>query len=372
MTSDFVFPQYSGDSLRNVMPSVIAALDGKRGPIDLPRASKYVICMVDGLGWNILYAHARHAEHLTGQRAQSLTCSVPSTTACSLTSLGCGIAPGQHGMVGYTFLDPEIGKVVNALTWENGRTDIASFRQVPTQFEKLAGLGVASAAVTLGRFAGSALTQSAFSGTALHPRPEDETDTDATVGLVAHALAHHDVVYCYERLLDHAGHSFGVGSWQWLEQLEAADDLAAGLASLASEDVCVLVTGDHGMVNVPEQHRIIAEDEPHLAGFTHIAGEGRFRHLHTDDPRGLARAWRSFLGERAAVMLKQEAIDDGWFGDVVTARTAARLGDVLVVMREDWAVMSNVFQTEFTLVGMHGSLTVDEMLVPLIEIGGRR
>lgn len=121
------------------------------------------------------------------------------------------------------------------------------------------------------------------------------------------------------------------------------------------------------MVNVPDTHRVTAQDHPELGGFRHIAGEGRFRQLHTDDPASLAGAWRRFLGERATVRLRDDAILDGWFGPTIAPSVAERIGDVLVAMHGDWAVMSTTFPGEFNLVGMHGSLTRSEMLVPLLS-----
>jgi hypothetical protein len=43
------------------------------------------------------------------------------------------------------------------------------------------------------------------------------------------------------------------------------------------------------------------------------------------------------------------------------------LGDVVVAAKEDYAVVSSAdFPYETTLVGLHGSLTPDEMLIPLL------
>jgi hypothetical protein len=39
---------------------------------------------------------------------------------------------------------------------------------------------------------------------------------------------------------------------------------------------------------------------------------------------------------------------------------------VLVALRGDWAIMTSAFPREYTLIGMHGSLTPAEMLVPLL------
>lgn len=367
----FVLPEYSGDALCNVLPSIKARLQGNAPIIDIPKAKKYVIVLIDGLGHNLLDDHALHAERLAAMPRKRLTCGVPSTTAASLVSLGCGHAPGVHGVVGYTFFEPSVDTVVHALTWENGPSDLETFRQVPTMFSELVAAGFHCAAVTLGRFAGSAVTRLGFDGTELFPRPDEDADPAGVAALVADALRGNDVVYCYERLLDYIGHGDGVGSWQWLAQMEFVDDLVAEIAALAGDDVCVLVTGDHGMINVPADERVVIEDDPKLAGFSHIAGEGRFRQIHAEDPSALANAWRSVLGERAEVLLREEAIEAGWFGPTVTDVSRSHIGELVVAMRGSWALMSRAFESEFGLIGMHGSLTPDEMYIPLAMAGGR-
>lgn len=372
MVPEFVLPDYDGATLTNLLPSIEARLGGAAPVIDIPRARKYVILLVDGLGWYPLAQHADHAEHLAAlmPSALTLTCGVPSTTATSLTSLGCGTVPGHHGVVGYTFLDPAADRVLNALSWEGGPDDVAAFAMRPTVFTRLGQNGHPSAAVSLTRFADSALTRMAFGGT-VHHGVELEADPDHFTELIATALQGSDVIYAYERLLDHHGHGHGVGSWQWLDELARIDDLVAHLAQALPDDVCLLVTGDHGMVNVPQDRKIVAEDHASLCGFRHIAGEGRLRQLYTDDAPALAAAWASFMGERAEVVLRADAVAAGWFGPEPEPAVLPRIGDVLVAMREDWAVMSNNFPGEFGLVGMHGSLTPAEMLVPLFAIGPR-
>lgn len=373
MRSDFVEPRYEDLALVNLLPSVMATLDGGVPTIPLPRASKYVVLLVDGLGWHQLLEHADHAETMAvmSRGSTRITCSVPSTTATSLTSLGCGVPTGEHGITGYTFFEPTVSRVINALTWEGGPEDLRTFAQTPTLFQRLASGGRPSAAVTLGRFAGSALTSLAFSGSTLYP-VATEGDPAEFAGLVGEALGVADVVYCYERMLDHDGHGHGVGSWQWLERLAMVDDLVAYIADSLPPEVCLIVTGDHGMINVPGSSRIVAEDEPRLSGYSFLGGEPRFRHVYGDDARALAWAWESVLGERARVLRRDEAIESGWFGPQVTALSAARIGDVVVAMTEDFAVMSRRTPGEFSLVGMHGSLTAAEMEVPLLLHGGQR
>lgn len=367
----FVDPRYEDHALANLLPSVVARLDGGVPVVDLPEARQYVVLLVDGLGWHQLTEHASHAETMGAMlgRAQRLTCSVPSTTATSLTSLGCGATPGEHGVMGYSFYEPTVGRVVNALSWEGGPEDVESFAQKPTVFQRTASQGRSSAAVTLGRFAGSALTRVAFAGTHLYP-VVNEGDLEEVTGLVTDALQHAEVVYLYERMLDADGHAYGAGSWQWLDRLASIDDYVAHLIGALPPSVCLLITGDHGMLNIPAEDRLIVEDEPRLAGYSHLGGEPRFRHVYGEDARALAWAWESVLGERAHVLRREEAIEAGWFGPNVSNLSAARIGDVVAAMTGTWAAMSYATPGEFTLVGMHGSLTAAEMEVPLLVHGG--
>ena len=99
-----------------------------------------------------------------------------------------------------------------------------------------------------------------------------------------------------------------------------------------------------------------------------VAGEGRFRQLYVDhEPvSAVVARWRSVLGERAWVRTREEAIEEGWFGPV-DPEIVERYGHVLVAMRAPWAVMTRQFPRELSLVGMHGSLTAEEMLVPLFR-----
>jgi hypothetical protein len=133
-------------------------------------------------------------------------------------------------------------------------------------------------------------------------------------------------------------------------------------------EVTLIITADHGMIDIPPQQRIVAEDDPALmAGVSALAGEGRFRQLYVDHdlPHRVADRWRARLGELAWVRTRDEAIDEGWF-DAIDDQLRDRWGHVLVALRGDWAIMTRTFPREFTLIGMHGSLTPAEMLVPLI------
>jgi hypothetical protein len=372
---EMVVPAYWSTTLGELMPSIGAHL-GVPGCVEdafrLPATTRYVVVLIDGLGWNLL-RRALFAAPFLGSflgGAQPITSAVPSTTVTSLGSLGTGQPPGQHGLVGYTSRVPSTGEILNGLTWESDVVPTV-YQSKPTFFERASKAGVAVSSVALARFQGTGLTEAALRGAAFVPF-SDESAEDLRIALIVDAALRGDrsVVYAYERELDHYGHVHGCNSADWVQQLARIDAMCERLRAALPPQVTVIITGDHGMVDIPSEQRIIAEDDPALmAGVSALAGEARFRHLYVDQepPRRVADRWRARFGELAWVRTRDEAIDEGWFA-AMDDQLRERWGHVLVALRGDWAVMTSAFPREFTLIGMHGSLTPAEMLVPLLVV----
>jgi Type I phosphodiesterase / nucleotide pyrophosphatase len=368
-----VVPAYHATTLGELLPSIGAHL-GIPGFTDdafrLPQSERYVVVLIDGLGWNLLRRAVREAPYLASLlgSAHAITSAVPSTTVTSLASLGTGLPPGQHGLVGYTSRVPATGEILNALTWESDPVPTV-YQPKSTFFERATRSGIAVATVALARFRGTGLTEAALRGATFVPFNDDSAE-DLRIALIAEAVlrGEQSVVYAYERELDHCGHVHGCNSETWLEQLARIDAMCERLRNSLPPQVTVIITGDHGMIDIPADQRIVAEDDPALmAGVSALAGEGRFRQLYVDQEpvRRVADRWRARLGELAWIRTRDEAIDEGWFA-ATDDQLRDRWGHVLVAMRGDWAVMTKAFPREFTLIGMHGSLTPAEMLVPLL------
>lgn len=372
-SAELVRPAYGSASLGDLMPSIGAHLNvpGCREDLfGLPAADRYVVVLIDGLGWNLLRRSVRDVPYLASLLgdARAITSGVPSTTVTSLASLGTGLVPGQHGMVGYTSRVPATGEVLNALTWDTD-LDARAYQPKPTFFERASAAGVAVSSVALQRFADTGLTEAALRGAEFLAYTDDHDVVRRTSLTVAGAdRGERSLVYGYERALDHQGHATGCASAEWSRQLVSVDRRCEALRDALSDDVRLVVTADHGMLDVPPGRRLVVEDEPQLlAGVTALAGEPRFRQLYVDQdrPGRVAERWQDRLGPNAEVRTRDDAIDDGWFGPVADD-LRERYGHVLVAMRDDGAVMTRTQPRELTLVGMHGSLTADEMLVPLL------
>jgi hypothetical protein len=379
-----VRPAYGARSLAEVLPGALAVLGvpGVADPLDLrgllPGVGRVAVLLVDGLGWHQLPVAAPHAPTLadlaTGRlgAARELTCGFPSTTPTSLVTLGTGAPPGAHGVLGFTVRRPETGRVLNHIEWGD-EPDPADWQPVPTRLQQAAADGVAVTVVSRPEFAGTGLTVAAYRGGDYLAA----AGVDALAARMLAALAGgagRALVYGYLPDLDRAGHLSGVDSPPWRVAAAGLDRLLTALLDGLPADAALLVTADHGQLDVPPDRRIDIAADPRLsAGVAAVAGEPRVRYLHAVPgaaPDVLA-AWRAVLGDTAWVVGRDEAVATGWFGPVPPAHLG-RVGDVVAARRDRGAVLSTGTEPPIVgrLVAYHGSFTAVEMAVPLLIATG--
>jgi hypothetical protein len=374
-------PRYGLGALSDVVPSLLAGLGvpGMTATLAVPAARKVCLLLVDGLGWESLRRYPGDAPFLTSLAGSGITAGFPSTTGTSLATIGTGVPPGEHGLVGYTFaVAPD--ELMNVLHWTRHaagkHVDLREryvpeeFQPIRTTFERAQDAGVLVRLVTDAKFEGSGLTRAALRGgefNGVHALGDLAARTVAAL----HAA---DQVFCYSyhSQLDLLGHVYGPGSAAWRFQLRHVDQLAAAIASDLPPDGMLVVTADHGMVQVGEDDKVDFDTTPELQdGVRMLGGEPRVRHVYVDDGAtdAVLTTWRSLLADRAWVVTRDEAIDAGWFGPRVADRVRSRIGDVIAAARDTSAVVRSGVEPTFTrMAGQHGSLTADEQLVPLLTL----
>jgi hypothetical protein len=368
-------PVYGAASLADVSPSV-GALLGVPGCTDIlglaartGSVRRVCVLLVDGLGWELLAAHPEQAPYLTSLMAAGgpLTAGFPSTTATSLASIGTGLAPGAHGVLGYLVAVPGTGRLMNSLRWD---ADVPPREWQPheTVFERAAAAGVAVRHVGPGFHNGTGLTTAVFRSPEYRPA-ESPGEVAALAGRAARE-GERTLVYAYHGDLDRAGHVFGCTSDAWRYQLRHVDLLAECLVAALPDDAVLLVTADHGMVDVPLANRVDFDRTPELrAGVELLGGEARARYVYTRPGAAadVLAAWTEVLGDRMWVASREQAVTDGWFGPAVPPEMLPRIGDVVAAAYGDVAVIAGDAEPlESGLVGLHGSMTPAEQNVPLL------
>ena len=372
----WVWPRYGREGLGEVLPSILRRLDddreqaGARSGLDLPEMDRAVVVLVDGLGERLLRRRSGHAPFLRSllPTARTLSAGFPTTTATSMGSFGTGLPPGAHGLVGYEVRDPATGRVVNELSWEDGPLP-ERWQPHPTVFEQAVGAGVATTRIGPAFFDGSGLTRAALRGGAFVGAQDLAARVDVAL---ARAATPRSLTYLYWGDVDKVGHVHGCESWQWGEELATVDAELDRLAHSLPVGTGLVITADHGMVDVPTENVVDAALDPVLtAGVDRVAGEPRSPQVYAvpGAAADVLGRWRDRLGERADVLSREEAVGAGLFGPV-EERVLPRIGDLVVLMAPGHSVVdSRVHRPELiALRGLHGSLTADEVDIPLLSL----
>jgi hypothetical protein len=369
----FALPDHGGGSLTDVLPAALTALGriGERPGPDLPACDRIVVALIDGLGMSAMLAHAAEAPFLSSLLgtpwSRRLTTVFPSTTPIALTSLGTGLTPGEHGITGL-FLRLPTGQRINTLAMP-AETDLRALQPRPTVFERVSGDGVAVTVVGPKAFDGNGLSLAGLRGgdyAAAESPGERVAATAAAVRRGERAL-----VYFYYGELDATGHRLGCTGEAWRAELTHVDRLVEQLAATLPAGAVLVVTSDHGMLDIPVEHRWDLAASPVLDdGVEALTGDLRGAQVHVQPGAGddVLAAWRGVLGDAFWVVPQDEAVATGLYGPTVAAAVRARLGDVLAVPLDDhWIGDSRVMPPAILrLAGMHGGLSDAELGIPLL------
>jgi hypothetical protein len=357
-----VLPALEGASVAGLVPALLGSRDGSWLPAPAREAQHVVLFVLDGLGWAAIEEHRDLMPNLAAMEGGAITTVAPSTTATALTSIATGLAPAQHGIVGYRMLVG--GEVLNVLRWSvrNGRTPDPFDVQRHTAF-----LGRDIPVVTRAEFRSTGFTQA-------HLRGGRFTGWHTTGMLVelcaALARAGERLTYAYYPGVDTVAHEFGLHNAVYRRELADTDRLVGELRAALPPNTALLVTSDHGQVHLEAESWIALPDFG--GSCVAMAGDGRFRYLYAPKGRGreLAAAAREAVGDRAWVLTRAEVLDAGLLGTGATGTIPSRFGDVVLAAREPVAFIDPAHGKEPELRSGHGSLTPDEMYVPLLAAQG--
>lgn len=354
-------------TLADVGPSAAAALGvpGFDDALKLGQSRHVVVCLVDGLGWTLLQRHRDLAPTLAAMSGGPIDACFPTTTPVGLGSFGTGLAPGEHGLVGASFLLPETERVLSPLQWGSDPNPIA-VQPEPTVFETLQRAGIQVATVAPEAYRASGLTRAVLRGGAY--RGADDIDSRVSAVELITAGDAPTFTYVYWQALDRVGHEFGLASDRWLTALADVETLVRRLVASLGPGATLVVTADHGMVDCPDDRRFLIDADRDLSrDVRHVAGEPRARHLYVRDGAAgdVQAAWRERLAGHVEALTRAEVVERGYLG-VVDVALADRIGDVVAIARGDAMFASSADARVSSLRGQHGALTDDERLIPAL------
>ncbi|MDQ6670312.1 MAG: alkaline phosphatase family protein [Chloroflexota bacterium] len=416
----FVRPDFAGRGLANIAPTILSLLAPTAAALDLPPLDQrvlpaaltdgvknVVLIVVDGLGHLQLQREigagnapclsqlvARAALGTEAVNYSPITSVFPTTTVSALGSINSGVAPSAHGLLAYTLYLAEFDTVAEMIRWGpigNRRLTFSdpefgcapeTFFWAETMYSRLQAAGIARTfAVNPTYFAGTALTRMLHQGATY----SGYISTSSLEPIVSRLLTESDeptYVYAYWPTVDTIAHLIGPLTPEHSAEV-AGLDLQIGrlLQRLPGRgDTLVLLTADHGHVDTAPEFSIDLAGHAELLAMLRVmpAGERRVVYLHpkagsADDVLAYAR---EHLSQVAPAMLREDAVRLGLFGPgALSERAAARIGEVLLFPRRNLQLVAPVETAEGApqrkepaFRGLHGGLTPDEVLLPLLAL----
>jgi hypothetical protein len=362
-------PGRLADTLTGLFRRVVSPEEG------LPRLHRVGVCVIDGLGADLLLEYSGHARFLSARLKEvgaTVHSGLPSTTASALASVTTGMSAGEHGLLGYQVRDPHSGEMVNHLKPFPSGVEPEQWQPQPTVFEQAATHSIPSIAVGESRFSGTDFSRATLRGAefrgSAHP--------DSHLEILREFFDSYDdaVAYLYWPALDRIGHQLGVSHSNWVDALETVDQMARALHGFLQPGEALILTADHGMVDVTGENQVWwPKAHPLRSQISMWAGEPRLVQLYCQpgvDLEEFAAAAQQWLGECASVLTRHQVVDRGIFGAVTEAH-APRIGDVVVFSEGQHALYDELTATETSakMVGQHGSWTTTEVAVPAIPLG---
>ena len=341
-------------------------------------AEHLLFVLVDGLGLNLIERQPEGA-FLRRHQARELRSVFPSATASAITALATADWPARHAVPGWWTHFPDRELTAVSLPF------IERFDGTP-----LGDLGIEAPAVyplpaVLDRltrdahcFQPARISDSAYSnyfrGQAPNGGYDDLPDAIEQVAARIESAAAPTYTYLYISTLDEAQHIHGPSSTEVALHLGEIDAALAGLHARLTGKARLVVSADHGLIEVPQDRRHVLLEDDALLGLLRVppSGEPRAPLFHVRDGQqdAFAAAFRARYGERYALLTTAEVEQLELLGPgSLGPETRARIGDFLAVARGPDVMLSRQGDrpsgTE-RMLGHHGGLLPDEVRVPCV------
>lgn len=376
-------PDYYGNSIVNLMSSIRAIygsdylyplLDGF--DIDPFRENDIVFIVIDGLGYDYLMS-CDSCSFLKKNTIHKMTSVFPATTASAFVSLSTGVAPQQHGLTGWYMFLKETGILTTILPFLTKAGGIPlsnlSFSDICNQSSIFQGLNASSYYIINRNYVNSQCSEALGKGAKRKPY----SDIKEFIRRIENALVFNDerkFIFAYWDLFDTLCHEKGIKSPEALDHLTILDqEISIFASSLKNKNTSLLITADHGIIDSSEENTIYLSDHPNLKETLTlpVSGDSRVAYCYVRD--GMTSEFEKYYNDNlhkyCNLHRSRDLVKEGYFGMFEpNARLKQRIGDYTLIMKDNYAIRDPISGEKLKgdLKGVHGSLTSEEMFVPLI------
>lgn len=382
-------PNYKDGSILNLMSSIGGALGWKSKygqlknfPSSELKGSKNIVLIVfDGLGYEFLQKYGKGTV-LKGNLKGKITSIFPSVTSNANTSFFLGVPAADHGITGWHTYIKELGMIVIGLPYVSragwiSMGDVLDIKKV-FNFEPFANKIKSNPYVIIDKnLVNSDFSQAAF-GKAKRIGCKSIPDHFNKIKKIIKSNNKKKYIHTYWPKHDSLCHEHGTKSKKVLRHFKEFDkELGKFLKSIKGTNTTVILTADHGMIDVAKNRIVDLKNHPKLRDTLLMSLCGDFRHAYCYVKKGHEKEFERYVKTKlkhACELHKSiDLVKKGYFGPFKPCKQFfERIGDYTIIMKKNYGIYDRLEgqkqKTSDYNIGDHGGLSQEEMYVPLVVV----
>lgn len=341
---------------------------------ELKNYENIIILLIDGMGYEFIKKYGKGTffqKHLQDR----LTSIFPSTTAAAITAYSTGLATKQHALTGWFVYFREVATAAVGLPF----TARAATTELPIPANLL--LNFYNLYDNINR-------------TSYYIAPTSIKDTSVSKILtgtakrfgyntlkgfrsqILKALKQENFrkyIYAYWPVFDKKCHLHGVKSAKTQQHFYELDLFVQNLArKLQNTNSLLIITSDHGMLDIKPQNTFYMKDHPKLAEtlIMPLSGEPRIPYCYVKATRhdDFLEYMNKNLSQFFQVRKSSELVKENFFGiGYKNEKLEDRIGDYTLLPKGDYVFRDGVLNEKIhDFIGYHAGTSAKEMYIPLI------
>ena len=369
MSSMLPAPPKSFGMLGDVLISALGSVTGEPNPLNLAKKRSVCVILVDGLGSHNLKESGAHASYLNSRASLSASCYFPATTATSIVSFATGKPPWETNFIGYQIYERNSEIKRNLLTGWESQEVAKEYQSLQTVSESTIKRDIEFHTVAPSAYKDSGFTAATMRKSAFHGTKSLAERFEIAKTLLADSKP--KLVYLYVPELDQLAHAKGWQSQDWLSKLEDLDSEISSLAKGLTKNAAIVVTADHGVIDVHHSNHVYIDAFIEREALLNVGGDTRALYLYLKDAStrdSYLAMLKKVIGDSCYIVTPEDLIESGYWTSEINRDLVP---DMLILAKKEVALYHRDFAKKKSLemIGHHGSITAQEMSIPLMPIG---
>ena len=330
------------------------------------KTNKYkhiAIMLLDGMGSYIINENLEKDAFINTHKVCDINAVFPPTTACAVPALCSGLEPIKTGWVGWSNYFSEVDKYV------------VMFKNVEYYSGKSLDINVEKDILPYKKFYEDFDAYTFELGPSFTPSNCQTFEEMCDRYITEIKNKEKSFCYMYWTEPDSLMHIHGVYSKEAKNELSKIDRTLLKMSENISDDTIVIITADHGQIDVKPIY---------LANFIDLlslldrmpSNEGRcaFFKVKHNKKKCFEKLFNLYFGNYFCLLSKDEFIEEGYLGESVESKNPkldSFIGDYVAIAKKNYyfnfdPIVSSEEKDEMVFKGHHAGITVDEMVIPLI------